>query len=145
MNTAYCQTDIPNARTTTNITYQERQELNALSQKAFGTSSKWKKLLDEGYFELWSRDRQAMVAGTDGKMVTKTFTEKKYVTKYPTVDDIRKYMVGEVEKKNAAEAAAKLEFEAVKLTPKIPADYPFEGAVVTNNKTHEAPATLVNE
>lgn len=89
-----------------NITYQERQELNALSQKAFGSSSKWKKLVESGYYEIWARDRQAMVTGPDGKMDKRTFTDKKHVTKYPTVEEVRTFMTDEIAKREAAEAAS---------------------------------------
>ena len=89
-----------------NITYQERQELNALSQKAFGISSKWKKFLDNGYFETFTRDRQAMVAGADGKMDKKTFVDKKHVKKYPTIEEIRKFMTEEIAKMEAAQATS---------------------------------------
>src|ERR1700676_803812 len=88
------------------LTYQERQELNAMSEKAFGSQSKWKKLLDNGYYETWTRDREAMVPGPDGKMDKRTFTDKKYVSKYPTVEEIRKYMVDEIEKRSTTDAAA---------------------------------------
>lgn len=141
-----------------NLTYQERQELNTLSEKAFGTASRWKKLLENGYYETWARDRQAMVTGPDGKMDKRTFTERKQVAKYPTLEEIRKFMADEIEKKNAIEALMKLEAdkksgENTETTPSSvtmgsTTTFP-EGAIVTLSGTdgadEAAKVTLGNE
>ena len=102
-----------------NLTYKERQELNELSLKTFGTTSKWQKLLDDGVSQLYTREREVMVPKANGEITKKTFTDKEYRTKRYTVEEVRKAMVDALEAKrlseeavNKAEDAAKVSAEA---------------------------------
>lgn len=69
-----------------------REELNALSKKVFGTTSKWQKLVNNGVAEPFERDREVMITTADGKLGKKVFTDRKYVNKRYSVEEIRKFM-----------------------------------------------------
>lgn len=75
-----------------NLTYIKRQELNALSKQVFGTTSKWQKLVNNGVAEPFERDREVMVPRADGTLVKKTFTDRKYVLKHYSVEEVEKLM-----------------------------------------------------
>ena len=75
------------------MTHKEREELNSLSLRAFGASSKWKKLMDKGVYEPFERQREVMVPTANGKLVKKTFTDHKYVVKHYTVEEVKKLML----------------------------------------------------
>lgn len=75
-----------------NLTYTKRQELNALSKQVFGTTSRWQKLVNKGVAEPFERDREVMVPRADGTLVKKTFTDKKYVLKHYSVEEVEKLM-----------------------------------------------------
>ncbi len=69
------------------------EELNELSKKVFGASSRWRKLVENGVQQPMERDKEVMVPTRDGRNVEmKTFTEKKTVLKRYTVDEIRDLM-----------------------------------------------------
>lgn len=70
---------------------QTREELNTLSKLAFGSRSKWQKLVNNGFSENLERDREVMVPTTKG-LELKTFTDKKYVNRHYTVEEVRKVM-----------------------------------------------------
>lgn len=74
------------------MTYQEREELNKLSLEAFGTSSKWQKLVIRGEPEVYEREREVMVPKLDGSLVKKTFKDRKSVLRRYSVEEIRKVM-----------------------------------------------------
>lgn len=92
--------------------YKTRHELNELSLKAFGTSSKWQKLVNNGFLQTYERDREVMVVEKDGKLGKKLFTDRKVETKRFTVEEVRKHMMQiledrhHAEKKRLEEAAA---------------------------------------
>lgn len=84
------------------MTYKERQELNQLSKEVFGTSSKWQKLVNNGFAEDASTSKDVMIPKANGKVVKKTFVDRKSVTKRYTVEEIRKIMTDVLEAKKAA-------------------------------------------
>ena len=98
--------------------YKTRQELNQLSKQVFGTSSKWQKLVNDGFPEAYGRDREVMIPRANGEFVKKIFTEKKSIIKRYTVDEVRKLMedVLESRRANAEALAASL---ATPQTPEI--------------------------
>jgi hypothetical protein len=114
-----------------NLTYKERQELNELSKKAFGTSSKWNKLVTKGHTAPFERKREVMVPRADGHLEKKTFTDVQHQTQHYTVDAVRAVMVKIIVDREAAEkavndASAALVHPDVQ-TPSIP-----ENVVVEN-------------
>ncbi len=83
-----------------------KEELKELSKKAFGTSSKWEKLINQGALQPMQRERKAMVVER-GRPVEKTFTDRKNVVKHFTVEEVRQFMLDIL--KEREEAAAKAE------------------------------------
>lgn len=75
------------------MTRQEREELNNLSKQAFGTSSKWKKLMDNGFPEVYERDREVLVPKANGQITKKTFTDKKSIIKHYSLEEVKKVML----------------------------------------------------
>ena len=75
-----------------NITREQREQLNALSKRIFGSSSKWQKLVNKGHYEVFTRDREAMIPGALG-MKKKTFTDKKSVLKHYTIAEVLQLML----------------------------------------------------
>ena len=86
------------------MTHQERQEMNELSKEAFGTSSRWQKIVNEGVLESMERKREVMVPKANGGAMKKTFTDRKSVIRRYTVEEIRKAMedILEARKENKA-------------------------------------------
>jgi len=82
--------------------YKTRQELNELSLKAFGTSSKWQKLVNNGRPELYERDREVVIPGANG-LSKKVFKDQKLVLKRFTVEEIKKHMMQILEDRHNAE------------------------------------------
>jgi hypothetical protein len=90
--------------------YKTRQELNELSLKAFGVSSRWKKIMEYGVPELYERDREVVVPNIAmGKLEKKVFTDQKVVTKYYTAEEVKTYMMKIIEDRSTRE---KLKLEA---------------------------------
>jgi hypothetical protein len=79
------------------MTYLERQELNALSKKVFGVSSKWQKLVNKGVPEPMERERKVMIPDHKGGVKEKTFIDKKSVTKHYSVEEVKKFMTDVLE------------------------------------------------
>lgn len=79
-----------------------REELNQLSKEAFGASSKWQKLVNRGVPEPYERKREVVIPRANGELVTKTFTDHKYINKHYTVDEVRKVMTDILERKKLA-------------------------------------------
>lgn len=75
------------------MTYKEKQELNALSKEAFGRSSKWQKLVDEGITEPMEREREVMVPSSSGGLEKKVFLDKKTVLRRYSVEEVRSLML----------------------------------------------------
>ncbi len=69
-----------------------REELNEMSKKVFGTASKWQKLVNDGVKDTYERDREVMVPAANGSLLKKTFTDRKYVLKRYSVEEVRKLM-----------------------------------------------------
>lgn len=73
------------------MTSEEGKEMNRLSKEVFGTSSKWRKLV-EGVPETLQRDREVMIPTKYGP-IKKVFTDKKIVFKRYTVEEVKQHMV----------------------------------------------------
>lgn len=91
-----------------NLTYKEKQELNELSLRVFGTSSRWQKIVNYGVAEPFVREREVMVASPKGP-VKKVFTDKKSVIKHYTVEEVRKLMLDLLETHKALSTAVPTE------------------------------------
>lgn len=74
------------------MTRQEREELNQMSKRVFGTTSRWKKIIDHGVAEDFERDREVMLPRANGHVVKKVYTDKKSVIRHYTVAEVRKLM-----------------------------------------------------
>ena len=74
------------------MTYTERQELNELSKKVFGTSSRWQKIVNNGVAEPYEREHEVMVPNSRGGVTKKVFKHKKNVLRRYTVQEIRTLM-----------------------------------------------------
>ena len=83
-----------------------REELNALSKRAFGTSSKWQKLVNDGFYEEFTRDREVMIPKANGELMKKVFTDKKKVARRYSVEEVRKLMEDILEKSNGSNVGA---------------------------------------
>ena len=81
--------------------YKTRQELNELSLKAFGVSSRWKKIMDRGLQQTYERDREVVLAMQNGKLEKKVFTDQKVVIHRLSAEEVKNYMVQIIETKNA--------------------------------------------
>ena len=79
-----------------------RENLNSLSKKAFGKSSKWQKLVNNGIYEPYERDREVMVPRANGTAVKKVFTDKKFVCRRYTVEEVTKLMTDILATKNSS-------------------------------------------
>ncbi len=75
------------------MTREVRENLNRLSKEVFGSSSKWKKICDQGVAEPFERDREVTVPDGRGGVKVKTFTDKKFVVKHYTADEVAKMML----------------------------------------------------
>lgn len=96
------------------MTRQEREELNLLSKQAFGTSSRWQKLVNDGVKEPHQRERKVMVP-TRGGIREKTFVDKKDVLRRYTVQEVRKIMTDMVEGNKNTESLANINLPVTKL------------------------------
>lgn len=83
--------------------YKTRQELNELSLKAFGTSSKWQKLVNKGRPQRYERDREIVVPSKNGNFEKKVFTDHKVVLQRFTVEEVKKHMMQILEDRHNAE------------------------------------------
>lgn len=83
-----------------------REEMNALSLEVFGTSSKWQKLMTNGVDEPFERDREVMIPTANGGLKKKTFTDRKYVKRRYTLEEVRTLMEGVVKQRNAVQTDA---------------------------------------
>lgn len=68
------------------------EELNELSKKAFGSSSRWRKFMEKGVMEPMSRQREVTLPTKNGGLEIKVFTDHKSIIKRYTVDEIRDLM-----------------------------------------------------
>lgn len=73
--------------------HKTKQELNALSKEVFGTASKWKKLIDNGFVHVEQGQREVVVPDLE----TRSFKKKTYATSTPvlvryTVETVRAMM-----------------------------------------------------
>lgn len=84
-----------------------REELNEMSKKVFGTSSRWQKIVNNGIAEPYERDRKVMVPRANGTLVEKVFVDKKSVVKHYTVDEVRKLMQDILESRNTVKSTDK--------------------------------------
>lgn len=83
--------------------YKTRQELNALSLRAFGASSRWQKLVNKGRPQLYERDREVVIPSKDGILDKKTFTDQKVVLHRFTVEEVKNHMMQILEDRHNAE------------------------------------------
>jgi len=83
--------------------FQTRARLNALSKEVFGASSRWQKLVNQGYSELLTREvKEVIPADENGEngsesvaqvpVLTK-FGAKQFVVKHHTVESVEAQML----------------------------------------------------
>lgn len=65
------------------------EEMNALSKEAYGSSSRWRKLIEKGLPELWEREKEVMVPTRNGDVKKKVFKEHKYCLKRFTLEEVK--------------------------------------------------------
>lgn len=82
-----------------------REELNTLSKEVFGTSSRWKKIMDNGVLEPYEREREVLIPTANGRLLKKTFTDKKTVVRHYSLKEVRDLMNELLEKRKAGNAA----------------------------------------
>jgi len=90
-----------------NIPFTLRQELNDLSLKAFGVSSKWRKLLEDGQKVPVVVEKEEIVPGIDGaeptvqtvKAPSMMGNSKVMTTRRFTVDSLKAFMLDFIEQK----------------------------------------------
>jgi hypothetical protein len=75
------------------MTREVRENLNRLSKEVFGSSSKWKKICDQGVAEPFERDREVTVPDGKGGVKIKVFTDRKLIVKHYTPDEVCKMML----------------------------------------------------
>jgi hypothetical protein len=84
------------------INRKQRKELDALSKEVFGTSSRWQKVVDKGYVELLTEEKEVEypsptggenVKNTERVPVLNSFGAKQIKRIYHTVDSIKEYML----------------------------------------------------
>lgn len=77
----------------------DRETLNKLSKEVFGSSSKWQKLVNDGFTDTMTRDREAMIPSKNGPQM-KTFVDKKLVNRRYTVEEVTQLMLDVLKKRN---------------------------------------------
>lgn len=70
-----------------------REELNELSKRVFGASSRWQKLVDKGVNEPFERDREVMVPSLNGGVKKQVFTDRKSVVRRYSVEEVKALML----------------------------------------------------
>jgi hypothetical protein len=117
-------------KTVSDLTREERDELNALSKEVFGSKSKWQKLINQGYAKLLTEEVTEFVPGekeedegTTRKVQVPTRRQdgaRQSTTVRYTVESIKEYMLQRKEmidnfkaqiKKQQEDAKAKKELE----------------------------------
>lgn len=90
-----------------------REELNALSKQVFGTSSRWKKIVDRGSPDAYDEDQTKVVPNAlTGKLEQKTFKKRHQVLRRYTVEQIKEVMET-ILKKNTTTQEAVIEQAAL--------------------------------
>ena len=75
------------------MTHNEREELNALSLKVFGTSSKWKKLVEKGFYHHYDDTAEKVVPNTlTGRLEKQQFSVPKSVHIRHTNESVKALM-----------------------------------------------------
>jgi CRISPR/Cas system CMR subunit Cmr4 (Cas7 group RAMP superfamily) len=92
-----------------------KEELNALSAEVFGSSSRWAKLVDKGYTEIVTEEKEETTPidseGKGGEVVKVRVPVKtasgavQYVTKRHTIESVRELMLDMKAKRDAYIAA----------------------------------------
>jgi len=105
------------------LTRNQREELNALSQDVFGSSSRWQKLITKGQVEQVTEDLDEVLPGQkegDADIIKKVKISVRRedgsalsVTKHHTVESVREYMLERKEQLTTLRAEiARLQAEA---------------------------------
>ncbi|CAM6004863.1 unnamed protein product [Sphagnum balticum] len=106
------------------LTGEERSELNALSKEVFGASSRWQKLVNNGYPKMYTEKVTEYVPGEkegdEGKTQEKEVPLKNpngtymfYVTRH-TVETVKEYMLQRKEQLDMIKAAIKKQQDEAK-------------------------------
>jgi DNA replication protein DnaC len=100
-----------------NVDKKTRLELNALSKEVFGTSSRWTKLIDQGYDEILTEEVvESTPSEVEGEAPTETKTQVpvalatnsyKFTRKRLTLENIKEYMLEQ--KKRTEEIMAQIQ------------------------------------
>lgn len=86
------------------LTKAERTELSDLSKETLGTRSAWQKILNNGIEDLVTRNMEGAIIPLLGPKNTLTFK-----TRYPTLEEIKEFMLKLKAEKEKQEEAEKLE------------------------------------
>lgn len=114
---------------------KDREYLNQLSKEAFGTSSRWQKILLHGVIEKYERNHDVVVPKTDGSAFeTKTVKVYENQLRRYTETELTAMMIGLIEKRKEQLAkvfeAQKASFKVTQPIGELPPHLP-EGATVT--------------
>lgn len=104
-----------------------REELNALSKEVFGSSSRWKKIVENGVAEPMQKDREVMVPQA-GRIVKRTFTDNKSVLRRYSIEEVTKLMKDILEDRKKMVVNATKTDEKGNLTVEV--NGPFEQGMV---------------
>lgn len=113
-----------------------REELNALSKEVFGTSSRWQKIMDHGVLEPYERDREVMIPQANGRLLKKTFTDKKTVVRHYSLEEV-KALMNELLLKRKAGNAALAALQKSGTTEALPGDLFVKEAKAQTNEVPE--------
>lgn len=109
-----------------------KDQLNKLSKEVFGTSSRWKKIVDNGVAEPHERDREVMVPTKNG-LEKKIFTDKKSIVKRYTPEEIYKLMLDILEKRKQDTAKATVPGDNGGVIFPAPSDKFYSGMAIEGN------------
>lgn len=106
-----------------NITREVRKELDALSKDVFGSSSRWQKLINKGYKELLTEEKEETVPGEKDESTKRivnvpiltTFGAHRHVVKYHTVESVKEFLLEQKKQLDSIREQIKKQQEELKL------------------------------
>jgi hypothetical protein len=103
------------------LTKDQRTELNALSKELMGSESKWKKLLDRGYLETVTEEKEEEIPGENGAEPTKRKVRVPKLEKGMVVRTVQRHTYESL--RNMLVAAKKQKDEYTAAVAKIKAEH----------------------
>lgn len=113
------------------------EEMNALSKEVYGSSSRWRKLMDKGVPELWEREKEVVIPTRNGQVKTKVFKEHKYSIKRFTLEEVKEEMLKVLASRKGIELALK-DLPTTQHTPSVQAYGADQTAQLSDGSTATA-------